>query len=161
MHTWGQPVDERNRLDAQRGPNGPAQSPRTGWGQPGDSVGTSRDVTGDWGEVPWSSPVEPSSPQGYPQAMVDGDTRSDLGVRRLSTLSTDAMTTTNYLLNVSWNPESGQRDVWMAPSTRYRENLQLGGERDNRMQAPCSTWAPRDSVTPIARCAATRQEARP
>ena len=81
---------------------------------------------------------------------MDGDTRHDLDVRTLSTLSTDAMTTTNHLLNVFWHPESGQRGVWTTPRNWHRRYPKLKDRDDDRLQATCSTWVPRDSVTPIA-----------
>lgn len=111
IHTWGQPVDDSQTegLQASIVPLG------QGWGQPGDLIGTSALCPGDnWGYFP-SIHLDRTSPQLYPQGLVDGDTRSHLPQRSLSTSSTGAMTTTNYLLNVAMNPESGRYELWTEP----------------------------------------------
>ncbi len=115
IHTWGQPVDESLAHGRWTSPVALVQR----WGQPGDVVGTTTRCPGDnWGQYPLFL-FDPSSPQLYPQGLVDGDTRSHLPRRALSTSSTGAMTTTNYLLNVSWNSESGPDRLWTKPSRKF------------------------------------------
>ncbi len=165
IHTWGQPVDEP-KTEAALMSRVTTEQP---WGQPGDRVGTTARCPGDnWGRYPLNI-VASSSPQLYPQGLVDGDTRSDLPRRSLSTSSTGATTTTNYLLNVSMDSESGLDQLWMDPSWTF-SRLIAGGclgvvsQPDSPSGLPpvaAARYRHADRVAFTSTCEVIGQEARP